>query len=259
MAGKGGVDWRTAARSWEIIENAVSELGQLGVDSASEILDNHPEIKEKVGGNLDQLKEMAGSYGPEAKKELDATYQQIKDVLKAGVSFESVEKIQKVIEEKTEKVKGMGDEVWKKGLESAKPYLEKNPEIKKVVEDNADSLKKGNVSEAIKKISEALYAKNPEALKEYIKTAGEKAKKSTGMKDFDLGGLEQYAKMIPGGEEIFPKFQKLQEVVKSRGGEAEEVLKGAVEDVKQVLKKRMEEAEKLAEKAGKEAKKEGKK
>lgn len=250
----------TAARSWEIIEDAVTRLGRLGVDSAEEVLGNHPELREKVGGNLDKLKGMAGSYGPEAKKELDSAYEQIKDVIKGGVGFDTVEKVRKVIEEKMEKVRGMGDEVWTKGLEQAKPYLDRNPEIKKVVEDNKDALKNGNVTEVLKKISEALSANNPEGLKEYISQAAEKAKESTGIDgDFDVGSLEKYAKMIPGGEEIFPALKKLQDVVRSRGGEAEGILKGAVEDVKEVLRKRVEEAEKLADKAGKEAKKEAKK
>ncbi len=80
-----------AARSWEIIENAVSELGQLAGDSANEILDNDPKLKEQVGGNLDKLKQMTDGYGgEEAKKELEQTYQQIKDVLKGGFSAETV-------------------------------------------------------------------------------------------------------------------------------------------------------------------------
>jgi len=58
----------TATKSWEIIENTLSQLGQLAADSATDILDNHPEIKEKFGGNLEQLKSMADAGGSEAKK-----------------------------------------------------------------------------------------------------------------------------------------------------------------------------------------------
>ena len=153
--------------------------------------------------------------------------------------------------EKTEKIKGMGDEAWKKGLEQAKPYLDKNPEVKKVVEENADSFKKGNVTEALQKISSALYSNNPESLKNYIKEAGEKAKQ----KGADLGfDLEKYAKMIPGGEEILPKLKKLQEVAQSRGDDAEKILKGAYKDVQDVLQKRTAEAENLADEAKKDAK-----
>ncbi|KAE8442789.1 hypothetical protein EG329_002822 [Mollisiaceae sp. DMI_Dod_QoI] len=251
-ASNSGLSMQTAAKSWEILENAMTELGKLATDSASDILDNHPQLKEKVGGNLDQLKEMADSYGPEAKKELEQTYSQIKDVLKSGVSFDTAEKIRKVIEEKTKKVKSMGDEAWKKGMEQAKPYLDKNQQVKQVVEENKEVLQKGNVSEALKKISEALYSNNPESLKEYVKQAGDKAKQG----GFDLGGgLEQYTKMIPGGEEILPKLKKLQEVARSRGDEAEKILKGAYADVQDVLQKRTAEVEKLADKASEDAKK----
>ncbi|CZR59637.1 uncharacterized protein PAC_09531 [Phialocephala subalpina] len=250
-ASKSGATMQTATKAWTILENAMSELGRLASDSASEILDNHPQLKEKVGGNLDQLKSLADSYGPEAKKELDATYKQIKDVLKSGFSADSLSKIQKVIEEKTEKIKGMGDEAWKKGLEQAKPYLDKNPEVKKVVEENADSFKKGNVTEALQKISSALYSNNPESLKSYIKEAGEKAKQKGADLRFDL---EKYAKMIPGGEEILPKLKKLQEVAQSRGDDAEQILKGAYKDVQDVLQKRTAEAENLADEAKKDTK-----
>jgi hypothetical protein len=252
---KEGMSMQAAAKSWEIVEGAMKELASLASDSASEILDNHPELKEKVGGNLEQLKGMADSYGPEAKKELEDTYKQIKEVLKSGMSFDTVDKIKKVVDEKTEKVKGMGEEAFKKGLEQAKPYLEKNPQVKKVVDENMESLRKGNVSEVLKKISEALYSNNADGLKEYIKQAGEKAKQGT-VGGIDLAGLdlEKYAKMIPGGEEILPKLKKLQEVAKTRGEEAEKILKGAYGDVQDVLQKRTKEVEKLAEKAQKEAK-----
>ncbi len=43
-----------------------------------------------------------------------------------------------MINEKTEKVKKLGDQAWKKGLEQAKPYLDKNPQVKKMVEENAE-------------------------------------------------------------------------------------------------------------------------
>jgi len=240
----------TAAKSWEIIEAAMRDLGELASDSASEILDNHPRIKEKVGGNLDKLKEMADGYGgEEAKKELQDTYAQIKDVVNGGVSAGTLAKVQQVIREKTEKVKKLGDEAWKKGLEQAKPYLDKNPQVKEMVEDNADALKQGNVREVFEKVKSAVETGNMEDLKGYVKQAGDKAKNS-GMGQ----SIEYYAKMIPGGGEIVPQLVKLQEVAQKRGDEAEGILRGAYEDVKQILQRRIGEAEKLVEKAGKDAK-----
>jgi cell division septum initiation protein DivIVA len=248
-ATKSGMSMQTVAKTWEILEKTLKDLAQLASDSANEILDNHPKLKESVGGNLDQLKKMADSYGPEAKKELDETYQQIKDVIKAGVSFETINKLKKIIEEKTEKVKKLGDQAWTKGIEQAKPYLDKSPEIKKVVEDNADLFKQGNIEELFAKVKEAASSGNAESLKDYAKKATEKAK------DSGLGkSLEQYAKMIPGGNEIIPKLQKLQEVAKNKSGDAEKILTEAYKDVQGIIEKRTKELESLAEDAKKASK-----
>jgi len=249
-ATKSGMNVEMATKTWEILQDAVGKLGELAKDSAGEVLDNHPEMKEKFGGSLDQLKNMAESYGPEAKKELDETYSQIKEVVKGG----DLGKVQKLIEEKSEKMKKFGDEAWKKGMEKWKPYLDKKPEVKKVVEENMDSLKGGNLKEVFEQVSKAVEGGNTEDLKKYVKDAGEKAKNSGVGK-----GIEGYAKMIPGGSEILPKLQKLQEVARTRGDEAEKILKGTYKDIQDVLQRRISEAEKLAEKAGRDGGKELKK
>jgi hypothetical protein len=61
--------------------------------------------------------------------------------------------------------------------------------------------------------------------------------------------------MIPGGEEILPKLQKLQEVAKTRREDAEKILKGAYKDIQDVFQKRIGEAEKLADESKEDAKK----
>lgn len=249
-ATKSGMSMETAVKTWNILEKTMAQLGELASDSAGEILDEHPQLKEKLGGGLDQLKGMADSYGPEAKKELDQTYQQIKDVVKGGVSVETISKVKKLIEEKTQKVKQLGDEAWKKGMEQAKPLLEKNPQVKELVEKNADALKQGNAGEVFAKVKDAVSSGNLDSLQDYVKQAGEKAKNS------GLGkNIEQYAKMIPGGSEILPKLMKLQDVAKTRGEDAEKLLKEAYKEVQSVLTKKTEELEKLADEAKKDAKK----
>lgn len=246
-ASKNGLSVETAQQTWEILQKALSQLADLAGDSASEILDNHPELKEKVGGNLDQLKGMANSYGPEAKKELDATYGQIKDVIAGGVGVETIEKVRKIVQEKVEKVKKLGDEAWKKGMEQAKPYLDKNPKIKEQIEKNADALKAGNVGELYEKLKEG----NADSIQSYIKEATEKAAKGGAGMGKDI---EKYVKMIPGGDKIFPKLMQLQEVAKKHGDEAEKILKETYDEIAEVLQKRTKQAEKLAGKAKEEAK-----
>jgi len=94
------------------------------------------------------------------------------------VSAGTLAKVRQVIKEKTEKVKKLGDEAWKKGVEQAKPYFDKNPKVKEMVEENADALKRGNVREVFEKVKSAVETGNMEDLKSYVKQAAEKARNS---------------------------------------------------------------------------------
>jgi F0F1-type ATP synthase membrane subunit b/b' len=234
---QGGLSLEAAQKTWEILEKYLKQLGELGSDSADEILDNRPELKEKAGGNLDQLKSMANSYGPEAKKELDQTYNQIKEAMAGGVGIGTVEKIRQIVQEKSEKVKQIGDEAWKKAMEQAKPYLDQNPQIKEMIEKNQDVLKSGNITELHEKLKEG----NEDQIQDYIKQAMEKAKNNGIGKN-----MEQYMKMIPGGDKIVPALTKLDEVAKKRGDEAQKLLKETYDEVVEVLQNKTKDAEKLA-------------
>lgn len=245
-----GMSIETAQKAWDILQKHLKKIGELAGDAAQDILNNHPELKEKVGGNLDQLKQMGDKYGPEAKKQVDKTWEQISDIIKGGVSMETGNKIRKVVQEKMEMVQKMGDEAWKKGMEQAKPYLEKSPKVKELIEKNADSLKKGNVGELYQKVKEAVESGDTGSIESYIKSATDKAKQGAGK-----GGLEQYFNMIPGGDKIIPKISQLQEIAQKHGEEAEKIAKEAIEEIQQVLQRKGDEAQKLAEKAQKESKK----
>lgn len=239
-----------AQKSWEVLEKYLKQLSELASDSASDILNNHPELKEKVGGNLDQLKAMGDKYGPEAKKQVDETWNQISDILKSGVSTDTVDKIRKLVEDKSQQIKKVGDDLWKKGMEQAKPYLDKNPQAKELVEKNADALKQGNVAQLYTAIKESVSSGNMEQLEKYVKEATEKTKQSGMGKE-----IQKYAKMIPGGDQILPKLSELQEVAQKHGDEAQKILKDTYKEISDVLAKRIEQTQKLADKAKKDAKK----
>ncbi|KAF2727305.1 hypothetical protein EJ04DRAFT_517322 [Polyplosphaeria fusca] len=227
----------------------LGRIGDLSSDAAQQIMDNHPELKEKVGGNLDKLKDMGQNYGPQAKQEIDKTWQQIEDVIKTGISADNIEKIKKIVQEKVDKVKQMGDEAWRKGIEQAKPYLDKNPKVKELVEQNADALKSGNAQELYQKVKEAVEKGDSGDLEQYVTKFTEKAKES------GFGGLDQYIKKIPGGDQIIPKFQQIQEAAQKHGGEAERIMKDAVNEISVILKKKSDEASELAKKASNDTKK----
>lgn len=242
---KKGMNMQAAQQTWEILQKYIKQIGELAGDAAEDILDNHPEVKKKVGGSLDQLKSMSDQYGPEAKKQVDEMWEQISDVVKTGFTAESAMKIQKIVQEKVEAVKKMGDEAWNKGMEQAKPLLEKNPKIKEIVEKDKDALKSGNFKELFNKVKKAADSGDTGDLERYVKDAAGKAKES------GMGGLDQYLNKIPGGDQIMPKLSKLQEVAQDHGQEAEKIFKDTINDISQVLSKRSEQATKLADKAKK--------
>lgn len=243
-----------ATQAWGILQKHMKRIGDLAGDAAQDIINNHPALKEKVGGNLDQLKQMGDKYGPEAKKQVDETWDQIKDVMKSGVSTSTIPKVQKLVQDKIQMVQELGAKVWDQGMEKAKPLLDKSPEVKEVVEKNADQLKKqGNVQELYEKIKDAVSSGNTDALKEYVQKTVSKVKQGGGGGGAS-GGLEKYLKMIPGGGEIIPKLTELQQIAQDHGEEAENIAKDTFKELEQVLQKRLGEAQELAQKAGKKAK-----
>jgi hypothetical protein len=246
---KGDMSLVTAHKTWDVITKHMSRIADLAGDASQQIMDNHPQLKEKLGGNIDKLKEYGDKYGPDAKKEVDRTWQQISDVVKTGLSASNIKKIQDIVQEKVEKLKKLGDEAWDKGMEQAKPYLEKNPQVKKIVEENADALKGGNVQQLYEKVKSAVEKGDTGDLESYVKSAANKAKES------GLGDYEQYLKKIPGGDQILPKLSQLQEVAQKHGDEAQKIFKDAVSEISEILKKKGDEASKLAEQAKNDSKK----
>ncbi|KAB5585010.1 hypothetical protein GE09DRAFT_11414 [Coniochaeta sp. 2T2.1] len=252
---KQGLSLDTAAKVYDVLADVTKQLGGLAGDAFQDILDNHPQIKEKVGPGVDQLKQMGDQYGPEAKKVVDETWRQVKDIAAGGFTLQTANKIRQLVEEKTEQVKKLGDQAWQKGLEQAKPYLDKNPELKKLVEENADLLKEGNATELFKRVQDAAQSGKLGDLEEYVNKAVDKAKSKGQQAAGSFGGqYEQFFNMIPEGSEIMPKLQQLSQVFKEHSKEGEQLLKETAEDLKKLLEEKTKKAQKLAESAKKEAK-----
>jgi len=248
-----GMSLETAQAAWTILQKHLARIGDLASDSAQEIMDNHPALKDKVGGNLDQLKQLGDKYGPEAKKEVDRTWDQIRDIVKTGLGVESVNKIRAVVQEKMELVRKLGDEAWQKGMEQAKPYLDKNPKVKELVEKNTDALKQGNVRELYESIKQSVESGDMGSLEDYVKRSVDKVKQKSGGGGSGGGGIDQYLKMIPGGDKIVPKISQLQQLASEHGEEAEKIVKDAFEEIQEVLHRKVGEAQQLADKARKSA------
>ncbi|KAJ5882324.1 uncharacterized protein N7529_000996 [Penicillium soppii] len=248
IVNKEGLSAESASQALSVLQKHVKQLFDLAGDAAENVLDNHPQLKEKIGGSFGQLKDMGEAYGPQAKEEVNKTWQQISSIVQRGASVDSAEEIKKLIQEKKDKLQKYGEEAWKKGVEESQQYLDKSPKIKKLVEENADALKKGNFKDLWGLVKDSASSGKTEDVEKYIKEKVDQAKNS------GFGDLNKWLDMVPGGSNVIPQLQSLQAIAQKKGSEAETVLKETVEEIQDVLKKRKEQVEKIAEEGKKESK-----
>ena len=239
---KSGLSLETASKAYEVLADLSKKIASLASGAVSDILDNHPQAKEKFGGSIQQLQSMGEQYGPEAKKQVDETWSKMKDILAGGFSAANLEKARKLIEERVQQVKKLGDDAWKKGMEEAKPYLDKNPKVQELIEKNTDALKQGNLKELFDKLRSAVESKDLGDLEKYVNDAADKAK-SKGADAAGALSLDKYLKMVPQGEEVLPKLQQIGQIADKHKEEGEKLLKETVEELKQVLEKKWQKAQ----------------
>ncbi|KAF8250980.1 hypothetical protein K440DRAFT_616622 [Wilcoxina mikolae CBS 423.85] len=265
---KGGFDAPTAKKIGEIAKRLGEQLKELGKDMGQKVLNDNPKLKEQIGGGMDKLKELGDAYGPEAKKVVDETYKEVEELFQQGVSPQGIYKATQVVQEKTQQVKDLGrkaaEKAWEKGTQEAQQYLDKVPQVKKVVEENMDSIKAmalgGGLStsmipQVFQKVKEAATSQgdskeNVEKLKKYFEDLSQQGKSKMG--DFQNSDtwqmVEKYIKSIPGGEEALKDTPSLNELIslsKKKGPEAEKLAKETVQEISEVLKKRIQQAKDL--------------
>ncbi|KAF2152894.1 hypothetical protein K461DRAFT_225480 [Myriangium duriaei CBS 260.36] len=248
---KGGLNRDTLQQAFAALEKMSKRLASEAGDAFSSILDNHPGLKDKVGGNFDQLKKLGDKYGPQAKEQVDQTWQEVQDALKGGVGVESINKIRQLVDDKIKKIQQMGDEAWQKGLKEVQPLLEKNPKVKELVEKNIDALKNGNVKEVFDKVQSSIKSGNIEDLQNYVNQAKNKAQKE-GSK---ISGIDpsQLFNMVPGGDKILQRLSQLSEVAEKHRDEGEQLLKETVDELHKVLADKGKRAEELINKVKKQS------
>ena len=159
---------QTAGEVYNILTKHIQKLLELGKDSAEDVLNNHPQLKEKLGGSADQLKELGERLGPEAKKEIDETWKQVNDLVSQGLQAGTAAQAYSLLQEKTQKLRQMGEKAFNEGWDQLKPVLDKNPKIKEFVEQNKDALQQGNVGETVKQVKNAVSSGNMQDLQQYV-------------------------------------------------------------------------------------------
>ncbi|CAF0915656.1 unnamed protein product [Didymodactylos carnosus] len=179
---KNGLTVDSGKKAVEILQKRLKEGQALAGDIGQKLLEKHPELKKQIGDSLGQLKSLAEKQGPEAKKALEDAYKQLQDITKDGISPKTVESTKKVVEQKINEMKKMGDQAWSRGMENAQKQLEKMPKAKKLLEDNADLLKSGNVQEIWQKIQKLDKDDVEKFLKETVDEAKQAYQKDSNKK-----------------------------------------------------------------------------
>ncbi|EMC92991.1 hypothetical protein BAUCODRAFT_37900 [Baudoinia panamericana UAMH 10762] len=237
---KKGMSLETVSGSWQILQKHLQRLAGLAGDATEDILNNHPELKERLGVPIDQLKQLGQQMGPEVQKSIDETWSQVSDILKEGISFSSADKIRKLVQDKQQQIRQMGEQAFDKGFEQVKPMLGNNPQLKQLVENNMDTLRQGNVSQVIPMIQTAVSGGNTLDLEKYIVNAKEKAQQQ-----FSSGGLNEWLNMIPQGGKILPQLQKLKSIAEQQGPQAQQLAQETLSEIGQVLEKKAKKYEDL--------------
>ncbi|KAH9938919.1 hypothetical protein B0H21DRAFT_878593 [Amylocystis lapponica] len=276
------MDVETGIKVMAVLRQRMGELQEVGKKAGQDALGalgkQYPQIAEKLGGGYDELKQMAEKRGPEAKKILDETTQQVKSIFAKGFSQDALSESQELIQSKSTQIKKLAEssaqDAWKKGLKDAGPYLDKFPEIKQLLDDNASKFTaagaatlSGNSNAAqeifqrLKEAAESGVAGNKEKKQELKEFVLKKAKETEGQasdqvqKSWDM--LQGWIKTIPGGEEALkkaPNLGALIEVSQERGEDAKKLTQEACDDIMKVLEEKGKKAKELARKAGEEAK-----
>lgn len=213
---KGGDN--TAQKVTDILTRRAKELKDVSVDAGEQILEDYPQVKEKLGGAFTEISGWADQYGPEAKKQAKEVYAEIQKILEAGVSVEGLTRAKKLVDQKSEEVKKLGkkaaDESYQKGEKQVKEALEKYPEVKKVLEQYKDKLTGGGVSVAaipaiFKQITNLKGSgeENADKLKSVIEKALQKGKDKAQGSSSELVSetvqmAEKYISAFPGGKKV---------------------------------------------------------
>lgn len=127
VANKKGTSLDAVSDIWSVLSKRLSELGALATDAAQDLLDNHPELKNKFGDSFGQLQELGNKFGPEAKKQADETISEVKKIAQQGLTFSSADQIRRLVQDKVEQLKKLGDQSWDGAWDQLKPMLDKSP------------------------------------------------------------------------------------------------------------------------------------
>ncbi|TFK54318.1 hypothetical protein OE88DRAFT_1624751 [Heliocybe sulcata] len=281
----GKADFQTATKIMNVLQKRAAELQDLakraGGDAVEPLFEKYPQLKEKLGGGYEQFRELVEKQGPEAKKIFDDTKKQVMEIFSKGVSQDALNQAQDLVQSKSSEIRQLAEksakQAWDNGLNQAAPYLDKLPEIRQTLEENATkfiaagaaALPTGGgditgsakeVFDRIREVAEAKGGKQKEKVEELKKFVQDKAKEA---EERGKGGMQNgweslvsFIRMVPGGEEALEKTPNVKEFIKvsqERSDDARQLAKETYEEILRVLEEKGKKAKRMAEETGKDA------
>ncbi|PCH43567.1 hypothetical protein WOLCODRAFT_122202 [Wolfiporia cocos MD-104 SS10] len=275
----GAVNVETGMKVMGVLRRCASELEKVGRKAGKDIVqtlsEKHPEVRQKLGGGYEELKRLVEKNGPEAKKILDDTTERIKTIFSKGSGLEQLDEARELIQKKTSEVSNLAEssskEAWDEALKEASPYLDKMPDIKKLIDENASKLIAAGMAQGgaarevlaqVKQVAESDSAKNKQKLQELREFIQKKAEEAQHQGSWNIDQswkmLQGWIKTMPGGEEALKKvpdvgaFAKL---AQNRGEDAKKLTQETYDEILKILEEKGKEAKELAEKSQQDAKK----
>lgn len=253
-----GLSVESASKAYDAIANLAKKIANLSGSAADQILERHPQLNDKVGESIKQLKDMGAQYGPEARKLVDQTWTQVNDVMSSGFSAESADKVRKIVEERTQQIRKIGDDLWDKGLEQAKPYLDKSPRLKELVKGNQEILKKENVTGLFQQIKSLGEGGDMGKLEDYVKQTVAKAKAKGSNATGGGAGFAALSQLLgtasdDAGRKLQDNIGLLSEVASKHSSEGKELAEETKNDLRKLLEEKAKKAQKIADSAKKDA------
>ncbi|KAL6308114.1 hypothetical protein BKA93DRAFT_599867 [Sparassis latifolia] len=266
---KEGSDVETGMKVLEVVKRRMGELQGVGKKVGQDVMQNlgdkFPQVSETLGGGYNELKNMAEKMGPEAKKIFDDTTCQVKDIFSKGFSPERLNQAKELIQAKTEAVGKLAEtssqDAWNKAVQQAEPYLDKLPEIKHLLNENASkfiaagsgsSTVAQEVLARVREAAEAGVSGNEEKMRELRNFVSKKASQAEndGRGSIEKGwdALQQWIKTVPGGEDALEKTPEVKTFIqlsRERSDDAQKLTHETYEAVLKVLEEKGQKAKKL--------------
>lgn len=234
-----GTSLETVNETWYILSRRLEELSSLAGDVAEQILDSHPEMRDRLDGSFEQLRRLGDRLGPGAKREVDETFCEVSNIVKQGVSDGTVDRISRIVQDKARQIKSRSEQAWYVAMEQMQPMLERNPRVKRIVDENVDTLRQGRAKEVSDKIRQAVMSGSTGELERYIKDITKKSQQHSS------GSLSNWLSRLPDGSKILPALQQLKEATETKSADAEQLARETLNDVSRILDQRTRQAEGL--------------